>query len=374
MKESLLIFGDVCPAWAWRPLFAAQDPEALLSDVLPLVRSAKEWIINLECPATLRTERAVKTGPNLKAQPEDLQFLKALGVTAVSLANNHILDFGAGGLCDTMEQCDTLGLPYFGAGKDRNAAGVPYVCRIGRKRIGICSFAEEEFNCADENRAGANRFDPYQSYDDVRAAKAGCDYLIVLYHGGIEHYRYPSPLLQKKCRKFVASGADLVLCQHSHCIGTEERYENGRILYGQGNALFGHRAESKAWNEGLAVLLEADENGVEIRYIPLEATENGLRLGSGGILRELMQESEKISLPGFIEEQWQEFCRRQRNVSLPSLYARGRIFIRLNILTRGLAERLLHRNHKLAMNMVRCDAHREVVQTILETEFYGKKE
>lgn len=65
-----------------------------------------------------------------------------------------------------------------------------------------------------------------------------CDYTIVLYHGGKEHYRFPSPNLQKYCRKFIEKGANIVICQHSHCIGCEENYKNGKIIYGQGNFLF----------------------------------------------------------------------------------------------------------------------------------------
>lgn len=60
----------------------------------------------------------------------------------------------------------------------------------------------------------------------------------MLYHGGKEYYRYSSPNLQKTCRKMTEKGADLVLCQHSHCIGSYEEYNDSTILYGQGNFIF----------------------------------------------------------------------------------------------------------------------------------------
>ena len=65
-----------------------------------------------------------------------------------------------------------------------------------------------------------------------------CDYTIVLYHGGKEYYRYPSPNLQRVCRYMIEKGTDLVICQHSHCIGCEENYLSGKIVYGQGNFIF----------------------------------------------------------------------------------------------------------------------------------------
>lgn len=78
---------------------------------------------------------------------------------------------------------------------------------------------ENEFSSATMHSAGANPFDVLESFDDVQALKEHCDYVVVLYHGGKEFYRYPSPMLQRYCRKFIEKGASLVLCQHSHCIG-----------------------------------------------------------------------------------------------------------------------------------------------------------
>ena len=96
--------------------------------------------------------------------------------------------------------------------------------------------------------------------------KAQCDYAIVLYHGGKEYYRYPSPNLQKTCRKLVEKGADLVICQHSHCIGCEEKYQDGTIVYGQGNFLFDH-GDNEYWNTSLLVQIKDDG---QINYVPLK--------------------------------------------------------------------------------------------------------
>ena len=98
------------------------------------------------------------------------------------------------------------------------------------------------------------------------------DYLIVLNHGGIEYYKFPSPLLQRKCREMVKCGADFVVCQHSHCIGTAENFLNGTILYGQGNSVFGYKDNSDSWNNGLLVKLTlSDLEQKRIEYIPISA-------------------------------------------------------------------------------------------------------
>ena len=64
-------------------------------------------------------------------------------------------------------------------------------------KIGIYACAENEFTIATDTTAGANPFDPFESLDHIQNLKRSCDYVIVLYHGGKEHYRYPSPYLQK---------------------------------------------------------------------------------------------------------------------------------------------------------------------------------
>ena len=90
---------------------------------------------------------------------------------------------------------------------------------IKNVKIGIYCCAENEFSIATSQKAGANPFDSLQSFDDVYWLKKKVDFLVVLYHGGIEHYRYPSPNLQRVFRKFADVGADIVIGQHSHCIG-----------------------------------------------------------------------------------------------------------------------------------------------------------
>ena len=82
--------------------------------------------------------------------------------------------------------------------------------------------------------------------------------VIVLYHGGLEKYRYPSPQLRRVCRKFVEKGADLVVCQHSHSVGCMEAFGGGNIVYGQGNLLFA-RYGGEHWNTGLLIGLDTGD-------------------------------------------------------------------------------------------------------------------
>lgn len=373
MKQpiQLTILGDVNTDWGWREGFDAGDPTPIFGDVMEALQNSDFAVANLELPLTRSETPSIKTGPCLRGKPSDLAVLKKAGLSALSLANNHILDFGAQGLLDTLAAADAEQLPIFGADKTAEAAARPLMISLKDWCIGFLSFAEEEFNIAYHNAPGANLFDPYRSLEQIRAAKAQCDYLVVLYHGGIEHYEYPSPYLQKKCRAMVRAGADLVLCQHSHCIGTEESYHGATILYGQGNAIFG-RGKTEDWNTGLLVTVDLTEEKTMVSYRVFEAGEQGISFVSdkknAARLQKMAIDSATLLDEAELKKKWDTFCKTQTPEYLPMLFCWGRIRGKLNRIFRGKpVERLIGRRKKMiAMNLVRCDAHRDVVQTILE--------
>lgn len=372
--SKILLFGDICPTADYRPLF---DKGLIFSnDVLSEIKSADFVLGNLECPATNADIAIKKAGPNLKAKPEDVAMLASIGFNAFSLANNHILDYGCMGVEDTISSLKANELEYFGAGNNSKNAEQPLVIDLDGKKVGFLSFAEAEFNLATEESAGANHFDPLESFDLIRDLKAQTDYVIVLYHGGIEYYQYPSPLVQKKCRKMIDCGADLVSIQHSHCIGTVESYNNGNIIYGQGNSVFGVRSKSASWNQGLLVSINLVSN--EIDFKPIIASSAGIdfadELTNRHILSELYSRSKMLTDSDWIRSSWIEFCTSGKSLTLPQLYGRGKWFNRLNRLLKNKLIDLLypHSAKMVTMNLLRCEAHHEVMCTVLEEEVYKK--
>lgn len=371
MKKQIMIFGDICPDNDYRKLFDKKETGAFSDEIAAKVNASELTVGNFECPATNNTISLTKCGPSLRAKPGDIQLLKNIGFDVLSLANNHILDYGMQGVYDTLHLCNDAGVRTVGSGKNQSEAAEPVIFEISGKKIGIISFAEAEFNLAGETTPGAHHFDPYDSFDQVVDLKAHSDYLIVLYHGGIEYYKNPSPLLQKKCRKFVQAGADLVLCQHSHCIGTIEEINGSIILYGQGNSVFGYREGDDTWNEGFIVTVDFQgEPAVNLQLI--KATPDGIEFASEeenrARIRQLKMDSEKLNDSSWIANQWLLYCKKQEALDMPLLYGWSRVFNKLN---RILGNRLINRRYSrrklmTTMNLLRCEAHHEVVQTILE--------
>lgn len=359
----IAIFGDICPIENKEPFRFSVDADFVVG--------------NLECALTNQPYPAKKVGPVLFNTTSFASYLKNHGMSALSLANNHIRDCGNEGVSSTIKACESSDIQVFGAGESPDVAGRPLVWECNGKRVIFLSFAEKEFNYVDNDKAGATIFDPYESFDIILEAKESADAVIILYHGGIEHYIYPSPELQRKCRKMVSAGADVVLCQHSHCIGTREKYQNGEILYGQGNCIFGYRKGNDFWNHGLLTYISITDQGVDTHYDVLETDVDGsVSLASGevssAILDRLDKESKKISDPVFIQDEWKRFCRKQKSLYLPLLYGMGTNANRINRLTHNrLVDLIFSRRKKnVTHNLIRCDAHREVLETILEEYDY----
>lgn len=365
----VLIGADIVPTQSNKTLFTNGAAKALVGErLLALLQGADLRVFNLETPLADADTPISKCGANFRAPTETAQGLKALGVDAVTLANNHILDQGQPGLEATCSALEQAGITHFGTGLPGECEKPHYWEKDG-KRIGFYACAEHEFSIAAENRAGANPFDPLETPDHIGEMKKNCDFAVVLYHGGKEHYRYPSPQLQKLCRKLVEKGADLVICQHSHCIGCEEKYLQGTIVYGQGNFLFDH-GDNEYRNTALLVQIG---EGFAIDYLPVCKDGASVRLAEPAEAEEILKafgdRSREITQPGAIQNRYAEFAKQKRQYYLLAIKGiRQRSFGNrlMNRLTGGrwLRWRLRHYDQEallLLQNFVECEAHQELL-------------
>ena len=307
----ILIGSDVVPTSETEQAFINGELRPLFGDVCDLIKNADRTVINLECALTNAEGKIKKYGPCLKADPKCADTIKALGVTDVMLSNNHVFDFGIQGLKDTMQNLDRVGLPYTGVGENDTASRKPYIIEQDGKKIGFINVCEHEYSYALPNRMGANPFDPFLTMQDIREAKNFCDHLIVIYHGGKEYCRYPSPRLVNLCHEMVLCGADVVITQHSHCIGCYENFEGGHIVYGQGNFVFcSDTDEEEGWYTALLVELDIDK-GIGISFYPIVSTATGCDLAKGEdakkILADFAIRNEEMK-NGKWRDGWHAFC------------------------------------------------------------------
>lgn len=366
---SIIIGADIVPTPSNRHWFEIGAIDKLVGEeLLDLLSNTDYRVFNLEVPLTNQISPIAKMGPNLIATTASITAMKALGIDLVTLANNHIMDQNVQGLESTLQTLAHANIAYVGAGHDLREASKPFFVDIKGKRFGLYACAEHEFSIAEDDYPGANPFDCLDSLDHIAEMKMQCDYAIVLYHGGKEHYRYPSPYLQKVCRRIVDKGADLVVCQHSHCIGCKEEYLQGTIIYGQGNFIFDN-LKNEYWNTSL--LVRIDDNAT-ISYIPLQRQESGVRIATGShaedILGSFQKRSEEIQNPGFVKEQYRTFS--QISLKQYLTYFSGKqnqfIFKVVNKLSQHKYEDFFSNYFKRKLgagmrNYIECEAHRELI-------------
>lgn len=254
----VLIAGDFCPQQRVADCFENEDYSGVLGKVKLWVEDADYSLVNFECPVCKGCEEPIeKSGPNLKCTEKGVEAVKWGGFDCVTLANNHFLDYGKEGVDNTLSACAKYGIDTVGGGKNLQEASKILYKEFEGQVLAIINCCEYEFSVATESTPGSNPLNPIQQYYAIKEARRKSDYVLLIVHGGHEHYQYPSLRMKEIYRFFIDSGADAVVNHHQHCYSGYEVYQGKPIFYGIGNFCFdyGNRRKSK-WNEGYMVMLD----------------------------------------------------------------------------------------------------------------------
>lgn len=370
----ILIGGDTVAGVRNRELFESGDAESLLGTaLLEIILQYSKFVVNMEMPLICKVSPIKKNGPCLGAPAAAVKGYRAMGVSAVSLANNHIFDHGTVGLHTTLDSLNNHGIAYGGAGFSINEASKPIIFKEKDFKVGIYSCCENEFSAFSRNGAGANGFDITETFDQIRECADAVDYLIVLYHGGKEYYRYPTPMQQKIMRKMADCGAKLVVAQHSHCVGCEEEYHGSKLIYGQGNFLFDFGKSHDEYSDtGLLIGVEVCASEVQIHKIPVVRNDNTVRLAdeekAAQILQEYALRSEEITCPENVKQRFCSIVAQERAYLLRQMH--GDIFpvkVFGKLLPKVFTGLFYGRKAQLAaQNVLECETHLECLRQAIE--------
>lgn len=370
-KSSQIIIGaDLVPIGRNLKDFSQGEIEhSIDSQILNIIKDADLKLFNLEAPVTRSSEKLLKSGPNICINPDCLKGIEQLKPTILSLANNHIMDYGKEGLLDTLTYLKKLGIETVGADTNRLMASQPRIFDVNGQRIGIYSCAEHEYSIATELEPGASPYDPLESFDIVYSLKQECQYVIVLFHGGKEHYNYPTLELQRICRKFAEKGADLIISQHSHCIGCCEKFSDATIVYGQGNFLF-DLSDDPHWLTGMLVSLEIETKRIE--YIPFIKRdgfiEHPQKQEAENIIKEFFERSSMILDRDRLKNKQIEEANKMGAYYLRILHGSHLLIKVIDKLLDSKIIKLLYSKKAILslLNIIRCETHREMLVTYLE--------
>jgi hypothetical protein len=357
---------------------AINRPESLFSkDIFYEIKGADFSMINLESPLTNKNDRhkILKTGPNLKANPECVKTLKYLDIDLVTLANNHIFDFGQQGLNDTLNICKENKISTVGAGENLKQAKKIFYKKHKDITVAIINIAENEWGSASFVKGGANPLDLINNTRDIIEAKNKADFVFVIVHGGHEFYKYPSPRMKKLYRYFAEMGADLVVGHHTHCYSGFETYKKVPIYYSLGNFLFDSNTEFSGWYEGFLLSIEVVKGEViKTKAIPYKQCKDGdigvSLLTDFNFFNENIKRINKvISDDELLEKKYEKYIDKYQNMVL-AFFSNDNLFdfwkMRGIIRKLNLSRKFLRNKQlKSILNYVRCESHRDLTFSVL---------
>ena len=360
----IVITGDFVPHERVAKMFAQGDYSAVEA-LRPVLAQADYSIVNMECPILHGGEKPIiKNGPNLHADTHALEALKEIGADCVTLANNHFRDFGDEGVLNTLSELSAYGIDYVGGGANlKDAAAVLYK-QIGKEILAIVNCCEHESSIAMDEHCGSNPLNPIQQYYAIQEAKSKADYVLVIVHGGVEHYQLPTPRMQETYRFFIDAGADAVINHHQHCYSGYEEYKGKPIFYGLGNLCFGWSKRNSIWNEGLVLDLSLSKNGLSYVLIPYHqcGAEPKVALYSETEIlafdKSIAELNAIIANSDELELKYDELKRSTR-MKYRSYMEPYKSKILRFLFRKHLLPSFMHRKYVIISNMIQCESHRE---------------
>lgn len=364
------IFGD----------FLAKKEMPKLDEVLnAFIRDADYNVINFEAPVGLKNAHSIpKSGPAHSQNEEGPKWLMNAGFNVFTLANNHIMDYGANGLNATQKAFDNSGL--LGAGTWEEAYR-PYIIKKDGIKVALLSVTHCEFGTLTDKYDGRDMAyvgtawinHPMVDSLIVKLSKE-VDHVIVLAHAGIENIEQPLPEWRDQYRSFIDLGCSAVIAGHPHIIQGFEEYEGKPIFYSLGNFFFPKDTKKKeSWYHSLAVNLQITKDRVVYSYKPLVFDNLTIKIDESDYCRNYMK---KILTVLKDEKQYISYVNREC-VKLQSFYdylfyASGYFPLNLSMLWKRilyLPYRLKKKKPTHLLNNLRCESHRWAISRAIKIEY-----
>ncbi|HHD10904.1 MAG TPA: CapA family protein [Deltaproteobacteria bacterium] len=246
-----------------------------LSRLTNILGKADIVFVNLEAPFTTAQTPFMEKEYNFRVSPELVEVLKEGSIDVVTLANNHIMDYGIKGLEDTIRVLRVNGIGHVGAGRTMEEARRPWIVEKKGIKVAFLAYSNtfpKEFY-ADHDKGGTARGLVKFVRKDVRDARTMADFVVVSFHWGDEGMKGPKPYQQLLAHVAIENGASVVVGHHPHVLQPIELYKDGIIAYSLGNLVFASYSRMKVEGTLLEVVFkkEKDKRCIEsFRLIPID--------------------------------------------------------------------------------------------------------
>ena len=242
----------------------------LSENILKEMKESTLMVANSEFTVSNRGTKMAGKQYTFRAKPERLTIYDEMGVDLVTLANNHVYDFGRDAFLDMLDSFDKYEIPRIGAGKNIEEAMRPYYFIINGYKFAFVNATRAEKYImtpeATETNPGVFRcYDPTNMANLIKETKKESDYVITIIHFGKEGYHDLEDEQVKSAKMYIDAGSDAVIGHHAHVLQGIEFYNNKPIVYNLGDFIFNANTEETAMFQ-----IKLNSNG-EMEYFILPA-------------------------------------------------------------------------------------------------------
>lgn len=246
-QSTISFVGDVSLAdnWFIAPVYDERGGiSGILGDkMLKIMTSSDVMIANSEFTVSSRGAEIPNKMYTFRAKKERLSIYDEMGVDMVTLANNHVYDYGNDAFLDMLDAFNEYKIPHIGAGHNIDEAKKPFYFIInGYKFVFVSATRAEKFILtpgATDIEPGVFRcYDPTDMINLIKELRPNNDYVIPIIHFGRENSHELEDEQVSSAKAYIDAGADMVVGHHAHTLQGIEIYNDKPIIYNLGNFLF----------------------------------------------------------------------------------------------------------------------------------------
>lgn len=271
------------------------------SDIVDEMKLADLTMVNEEFPFSTKGTAAQDKQFTFRIDPKRVNVFQELGIDIVTLANNHVLDYGQEALEETFDTLNDAQIDYVGAGNNLEEAKERKEYEINGKKIGILA-ASRVIPTADwtaGTSAGVfTTYDPTKLVEEIKMAKQSCDIVIVYVHWGVEKDEYPQDYQRELAQKYIDAGANIVIGAHPHVLQGIEYYNDKPIIYSLGNFVFGSQISQTVY-----LKVEIDETDNVLLSVEACKTDESYVLNKADNSEEIYQYLTDISTNAIVDSE-----------------------------------------------------------------------
>lgn len=301
---TMLFTGDIQMGNNITSAYDSMGMDGIISQtLLSEMQEADITMVNEEFPFGTGGTQAPDKQFTFKTDPSYVKIFNEMGVDIVSLANNHVLDFGQDVLSQTFDTLDQAGIDYVGAGESIERAGAWETLEAGGMKVAFLSASRVipvvGWDVRNSQPGVFTTYDPAMLVEQIEKADQENDLVVVYVHWGVEKAQMPEEYQRTMARQYIDAGADLVIGSHPHVLQGIEYYNGVPVIYSLGNFMFNDTIDRT-----VVLKVKADEKGnLTLQLLPAAATASKTSELTGDPADSVLDYTESISFGAEIDKE-----------------------------------------------------------------------